>query len=106
MRLDFRGHWRAKFGLADAGIARDQRQSGEPTGALADLLRAARKGLKCGFLRHAQIKADPMGERTEIDRHGHGFAVLAATATACPVCPVHRDSHFKARTDRMAISVT
>ena len=54
--------------LADAGIARDQCQSGEPAWAFADLLRKVGERLKGSFLRHAQIEADPVRERTKIDR--------------------------------------
>src|SRR6478736_542746 len=39
--------------LADARIARDERQGRETPRALANILRTARERLKCGFLRHA-----------------------------------------------------
>ena len=70
-----------EFGLADARIARDQRQCGKTPGVLADFLRTAREGLERRLLRHAQVEADPAPERTEIDRYGNGFAILAAPHT-------------------------
>ena len=54
--------------LADAGIARDQCQSGKPARAFADLLRKEGERLKGSLLRHAQVETDPMRERTKIDR--------------------------------------
>ena len=79
-------------GLADAGVAGDQGQGGETAGAFSDLLRAARKGLESGFLRHAQIEANPGTERTEIYRQAKGFTVPAASTAANAIRSVHRAS--------------
>src|SRR4026209_1503733 len=54
--------------LADAGIARDQCQSGEPAWAFADLLRKVGESLESSLLRHTEVEADPVREWTKIDR--------------------------------------
>ena len=79
------------------GIARDQRQRGETARTFADFQRAAGERLERGLLCHAQIEADPMGERAEIERFGKGFAVPAAAASAGAIGSVHFQPHFARR---------
>src|SRR5262249_534324 len=69
--LDYRSQARfvaplrqAQRPLADARIARDQRQRGEAPRAFPDLLRMTRERLERSLLRHTQIKSDPVIERT------------------------------------------
>jgi hypothetical protein len=79
----------AQRGLADTGIAPDQGESGEAARALPDLLVQAGKRLERRLLRHAQIEADPIGQRTVIDRFACGRPVSSAPDRHLPIASRH-----------------
>ena len=71
----------AERGLADAGILADQGERREAAGSHADLLRQPGERLERGVLRHAQVEADPVLQRTEVDTaHGASRTALSRAA--------------------------
>src|SRR5262249_61476988 len=79
-----------QLGLTDGGVAGDQREGSETPGPFPDILRAARECLERGFLRHAQVKPDPIRKWTEINCPGKDFAVPDVSTVAYAVRSVHR----------------
>ena len=67
----------AQHRLADAGVAADQRQESEAARRQVDLADLAGERLEGGDLRHAQVEADPVRQRTVVDPVDEGARAAA-----------------------------